>query len=777
MARRPLETALRELRSDPELGPHFAAWRLLPARPARTVPFPPTIDPRLRDALRRAGIEAPYTHQAQAAEAALSGRNVVVVTPTASGKTLCYNLPVLQTILDDPSARALYLFPTKALAQDQMDELHGLVRAMGVDIGTFTYDGDTPPDARRKVRMAGHIVVTNPDMLHTGILPHHTKWMKLFENLRFVVIDEMHQYRGVFGSHVANVIRRLRRICRFYGSDPVFICCSATIANPKELAERLVEAPFELVDESGAPAGPRVVAVYNPPVVNAELGIRRSALTAARDLAWRLLRDDIQTIVFAPSRMSVELLLTYLRETVRRRPGEAPVIEGYRGGYLPGERRAIEKGLREGRVRGVVATNALELGIDIGGLDASILVGYPGTLASAWQQMGRAGRRADLSFSCLVTNSTALNQFLASHPEYLFETAPEAGLVDPDNLYVRVSHLKCAAFELPFEEGEPFGQGAGELLDLLAEEDVLYRADGRYHWMAESYPAEQVSLRSAAVDNVVIIESSPDDAPGRRPRVIGEVDRPSAPTLVHEGAIYFHGGQQYHVDRLDWEEQKAYVRKVNVDYYTDANLAVELDVLESFESLPVKGGMKAHGEVAVTFLATLYKKVKLHTHENVGWGKIHLPQEDEHTTAYWLALDDSATEGLSRDALQQGLWGLAHVLGNLAPLFLMCDARDLHAVPQVRSPHTGRPTVFLWERCPGGVGYARRLFAVHDELARAALEHVQACACPSGCPSCCGPGPDDASGGKAETLILLRRLCPPLGRAAEPEPSRDVAAS
>ncbi|HWQ28958.1 MAG TPA: Zn-binding domain-containing protein, partial [Dehalococcoidia bacterium] len=552
------------------------------------------------------------------------------------------------------------------------------------------------------------------------------------------------------------------------------ICCSATIANPRELAERLVEAPFELVDDNGAPAGPRVVAIYNPPVVNAELGIRKSALNAARDLAARLLQDDVQTIVFAPSRVSVELLLTYLRETVRRKPGEPPAIEGYRGGYLPGERRAIEKGLREGRVRGVVATNALELGIDIGGLDASILVGYPGTLASAWQQMGRAGRRADLSFSVLVANSSALNQFLASHPEYLFETPPEAGLVDPDNLFVRVSHLKCAAFELPFDEGESFGDGARELLDLLADEDVLYRADGRYHWMTESYPAEQVSLRSAAVDNFVIIESAPDDAPGRRPRVIGEVDRPSAPTLIHEGAIYFHGGQQYHVDRLDWNEQKAYVRRVNVDYYTDANLAVELDVLESFASEPVKGGAKAHGEVAVTFVATIYKKVKLHTHENVGWGKIHLPQEDEHTTAYWIALDETATEGLSRDALQQGLWGLAHVLGNLAPLFLMCDSRDLHAVPQVRSPHTGQPTVFLWERCPGGVGYARRLFDIHDDLIRAALEHVQSCACASGCPSCSGPGPDDVSGGKAETVILLRRLC--AAGAERREAHRDVAA-
>ncbi len=770
MARRPLNDALDALRRDPRLAPNFAEWRTLPARPARTVPFPDSVDARLRDALRSAGIDALYTHQAQAVEAALNGRNVAVVTPTASGKTLCYNLPVLQTVLRDHSARALYLFPTKALAQDQMDELHGLITAMGADIKTFTYDGDTPPDARRKVRVAGHVVVTNPDMLHTGILPHHTKWMKLFENLRYVVIDEMHQYRGVFGSHVANVIRRLRRVCRFYGSNPVFICCSATIANPKELAERLTGAEIDLVDDNGAPSGEHVVAIYNPPVVNAELGIRRSALNSARDVAAKLLQAGVQTIVFAASRVNVELLLTYLRETLRRGPApspEGPAVEGYRGGYLPGERRAIERGLRDGRVRGVVATNALELGIDIGGLDASVLTGYPGTLASAWQQMGRAGRRNGTSLSVLVANSSAIDQFLAAHPEYLFETPAEAGLVDPDNLYVRVSHLKCAAFELPFDAGETFGQGADELLDLLVDEGVLHRSDGRYYWSAESYPAESVSLRSAAVDNFVIVEASPEDDPRRKPRVIGEVDRPSAPMLIHDGAIYLHGGQQYHVDRLDWDEQKAYVRKVNVDYYTDASLAVDLSVIDAFAEEPARGGVKAHGEVAVTYLATIYKKIKLRTHENVGWGKIHLPQEDQHSTAYWLALDDTATEGLSKDALQTGLWGLAKLLGGLAPLFLMCDPRDLHAVPQVRAPHTGRPTVYVWERVPGGVGYARRLFEVHDDLLRMALRHVQDCACASGCPSCVGPGADEASGGKAQAIILLRRLVTPAGHADE----------
>ncbi|TAK59818.1 MAG: DEAD/DEAH box helicase, partial [Dehalococcoidia bacterium] len=558
----PLERALDALRRDPDLADGFVEWRELPPAEPRYGPFPLTADQRLIDALARRGIEQLYVHQAEAFAAVMQRRSVVVVTPTASGKTLCYNLPVVQTILEQPEARALYLFPTKALAQDQMQELHGLVTELKVDIRTFTYDGDTPGDARRKVREAGHVVVTNPDMLHTAILPHHTKWVKLFENLRYVVIDELHQYRGVFGSHVANVIRRLRRVCRFYGSDPVFICCSATIANPRELAENIVRGPVHLVDDNGAPRGRKVVAVYNPPVVNRELGIRESSVGAARAIGSRLLRSGVQTIVFAPSRVRVELLLRYLREALKQRIGEPPKVEGYRSGYLPNERRAVERGLRDGRIRGVVATNALELGIDIGGLDAAVLTGYPGTLASAWQQMGRAGRRHGVSFSCVVASSSPLNQYVASNPEYLFETSPEAGLIDPDNLLVRISHMKCAAFELPFGESEEYGPDTRELLELLADEAVLVKAGGRYHWMTDAFPAEGVSLRSAAIDNFVVIEQGP------KPRVIGEVDRPAAPLLIHDEAIYMHGGIQYHVDRLDWHEKKAYVRKVDVDYYT-----------------------------------------------------------------------------------------------------------------------------------------------------------------------------------------------------------------
>ena len=733
---KPTDTTVRRIE---ERLPRFGGW-------------PDGLDARLVSALRQQGIAEPYTHQAQAMSHAIAGENVVVVTPTASGKTLCYNVPVLNTILRDPSARALYLFPTKALAQDQLDELHGLTTRIGEDIGTFTYDGDTPADARRAVRQAGHIVLTNPDMLHTAVLPHHTKWTKLFEALEYVVIDELHMYRGVFGSHLANVLRRLRRICNFYGSNPTFILCSATIANPGELARALVGDDVALVDDNGAPAGERVVVIHNPPVVNKELGIRQSSLKATRDVAARLIRSGIQTIVFAPSRVRVELLLTYLRETLRNKPGDAERIAGYRGGYLPNERRNIEKGLRDGTVRGVVATNALELGIDIGGLGASVVMGYPGSLASLWQQFGRAGRTREASLSVLVASSNPLDQYVAAHPEMVFEQPMERALIDPDNLFVLGSHLKCAAFELPFNVGEVFGEHTDVLLDILAEEGILQRAGDRYHWMSETYPAENVSLRTASTDNFVIIEQGPN------PRVIGECDRPSAPLLIHEDAIYIHRGQQYQVEWLDWDDKKAYVTPVAVDYYTDAELAVELKVLESFTQAGSPGGQHEMGEVALTFLATIFKKVKLHTHENVGWGKIAIPEASLHTTAYWLSFDERATRGMQRDQVAAGLSGIAHLARNLAPIFCLCDARDIGADCQVRATFSELPTVYLYDSIPGGVGLAEKLFEIREQLVEASLALVLACDCDNGCPGCVGPQIETKSPAKKAARVLLERI-------------------
>ncbi|HXF82725.1 MAG TPA: DEAD/DEAH box helicase, partial [bacterium] len=563
-----LRQILDRLATDPQR--RVAAWKEIPAQPARYAPLPPGLDPALAAALRRRGIEQLYTHQAEAFEAAARGEHLAVVTPTASGKTLCYNLPVLDRILRDPSARALYLFPTKALAADQVDELQQLIAAIGRDIKTFTYDGDTPASARRAIRAAGHIVVTNPDMLHTAILPHHTKWLRLFENLRYVVIDELHQYRGVFGSHVANVLRRLRRICAFYGSDPQLICASATIGNPREHAERLTGRPMTLLDRSGAPQGERVIAFVNPPLVNRELGIRRDTLLEVRALAGEFIRGGVPTIVFGRSRLAAELLTTYLRELAREAGRDPGTVQGYRAGYLPGERRAVERGLREGTIQAVAATNALELGIDIGQLSAAILAGYPGTIASTWQQMGRAGRTGELSAAILVATSSPLDQYIVHHPEYFFGHSPEQALINPDNLLVLTSHLKCAAFELPLGADEPYGPGlVTAILEALAAQGIVHSDGQRWHYVAERFPAEEVSLRSASTENVVIIDQTE-----ARPAVIGEIDLAAAPAFVHDDAIYLHLGQQYHVDRLDWEARKAYVRRVDVDYYTDAEIAV-----------------------------------------------------------------------------------------------------------------------------------------------------------------------------------------------------------
>jgi DEAD/DEAH box helicase domain-containing protein len=747
-ARTSLEQILDAFERDPGFASMVTRWERLPARAPRYAPFPIWLDERIVGSLRRRGIDALYSHQAEALETAHAGRHVAVVTPTASGKTLCYDLPVLHAIAKDPSARALFIFPTKALAQDQLAELERLSTDMEIELKTFTYDGDTPPQARAAIRSAGHVVITNPDMLHTGILPHHTKWVKLFENVRYVVLDELHTYRGVFGSNVANVLRRLRRICAFYGSHPTFICTSATIANPGELARRHVEDDVVLVDESGAPRGEKAIVFVQPQVVNASLGIRRSALLVGRDIAATLLASGIQTICFTRTRVQTELLLTYLRSRFPQPQWPADVIRGYRGGYLPSERRAIERGLRDGTVRGVVSTNALELGIDVGALQAAVLVGYPGTVASTWQQMGRAGRRGELSVAFVVATSSPTDQYVVQHPEYVLGRPPEQGLVNPDNLHVLVQHLKCAAFELPFERTERFGtEDTPGVLSYLDEQGILHEAGGRYHWSAQAFPAEAMSLRTASNDNVVIVDTT-----AGRTRVIGEVDRFAAPVLVHEQAIYLHESKQYQVERLDWENAKAYVTEVKVDHYTDAGLSVRIRVLDAFASdgIAKRAGRerftRGHGEVLVTALATIFKKLTMYTHENVGWGKIHLPEQELQTTSYWLSLADDATPGWPKERAEVALTGLGTLLHGLAPLFLMCDPHDLGLAVEVRSPHTERPTLFLFDMTPGGVGFSERLFRATDALLERAREHLAACDCETGCPSCVGPayaiGPD-----------------------------------
>jgi len=747
-ARVSLEQILDGLARDPEFSQMVTRWERIPPRRASYAEYPAWLDGRISATLRRRGILSLYSHQADALESTHAGKHTVIVTPTASGKTLCYDLPVIDAIAKDPTARALYIFPTKALAQDQLAELMRLAKDVDIDLKTYTYDGDTPPAVRAAIRSAGHVVITNPDMLHTGILPHHTKWVKLFENLRFVVLDELHTYRGVFGSNVANVLRRLRRVCAFYGSHPTFICTSATIANPEELARRHVEDDIVVIDRNGAPRGEKVVAFVNPPVVNQSLGIRKSALFTGRDIAATLLASGVQTIAFARSRVETELLLTYLRSRFPQPQWPQDLIRGYRGGYLPSERRAIEQGLRDGSVRGVVSTNALELGIDIGALQAAVLLGYPGTVASTWQQMGRAGRREDLSAAFLVATSSPIDQYVVQHPGYVLDRSPEAGLVNPDNLHVLVHHLKCAAFEIPFEARERFGtEDTPGVLAYLDEQGVLHESGGKYHWSDQAFPAETTSLRTATNDNVVIVDTT-GPAPRTvgsehhdgKARVIGEIDRFAAQVLLHEQAIYLHESKQFQVERLDWDNAKAYVREVKVDYYTQAELAVRIRVIDEFDRRSTQRGFDlAHGEVLVSTLTTIYKKLTMYTHENVGWGKIHLPEQELQTTSFWCSLPERAVAGWPKERVEVALAGLGNLLHGLAPLLLMCAPHDLGLAVEVRSPHTERPTIYLFDMTPGGIGFSERLFKSTDVLLDRAREHLDSCGCGTGCPSCVGP--------------------------------------
>jgi DEAD/DEAH box helicase domain-containing protein len=759
-----------ERKDTPDL--HVTAVRRLPATPGHYAPFPRDLDDRLTRTLHTRGIAQLYTHQAQAIDHALARRNVVVVTPTASGKTLCYNAPALHAILQDAASRALYLFPTKALAQDQLAELQTMCEAIatgtGEQIGVFTYDGDTPQDARRTIRARAQLVLSNPDMVHSGILPHHPRWAKLFENLRYVIIDELHAYRGVFGSHLCNVLRRLQRVCRHYGSDPIFLCSSATIANPKELAERLTGKPFEIVEHSGAPRGEKFFVFVNPPVVNHQLGIRRSYLSETRRVASEFLKRNLQLIVFAQSRLSTEILTTYLKDDFEDVPGAAERIRGYRGGYLPNRRREIEKGLREGAVRAVISTNALELGIDIGALDVSVMAGYPGTIAATWQRAGRAGRRASRSAAVMVASSAPLDQFVVRNPSYFFDASPERALIDPDNLHILVDHIKCAAFELPFTTTESFGaHDVQEILALLAEQGLVHRSapldeldseqahpasESNWTWTNESYPADAVSLRSVSSDNFVVVDTT------REPRVIGETDFTSGPATLHPKAIYIVEGKLFQVEKFDFEGRKAFVREIDCDYYTDAITYDRVTIIDTFAERP-PDRVCSHGEVHAVSRVVGFKKIKFYTNENVGSGELDLPEQQMHTTAYWLTIPASVMGALpyAADDRRDGVVGLSFAMQQVAQLLLMCDRHDVGiSLDSV----DGDEKIFLYDTYPGGIGFSEPLFRMHDELVAKTRDLIAACPCENGCPGCVGPVGDTGPLARAAALRILDLLLP-----------------
>ncbi len=784
---RSAEALVDRLRRDaPE---RIAGEVLVPARTARFADFPAGLDPRLAGALRERGILRLYSHQREAWDHVAAGRDTVVVTPTASGKTLCYNLPVLDAALGT-GAKALYLFPTKALAQDQTAELLALNAAGSLGVRAYTFDGDTPGDARKAVRTKGDIVVSNPDMLHQAILPHHTKWAQFFEALRFVVVDELHTYRGVFGAHVANLVRRLRRVCRFYGSQPTFILCSATIANPAELAERLLGGPVAAVTESGAPSGRKHLLVWNPPVVNPDLGLRASARSQSTRIARCALELGLKTIVFANSRLEVEVLTKYLKDAYDRDPRKPARVAGYRGGYLPTERRDTEAKLRAGALDCVVSTSALELGMDIGALDVCVLNAYPGTIAGALQRFGRAGRRNRTAVGVLVCSSDPLDQYLARHPEFFLGASPEHARIDPDQLLILMDHVRCAAFELPFEDGEAFGAVAlGEALGYLADQGIVHRDGSRWHWIADSYPANTVSLRSVAEGNFVVI-----DVTDGRKDVLAEVDYASAAVTLYEGAIYLVQAQPWQVERLDWTGRKAFVRATRADYYTDAIDYTKLKPLDEFDAAGHATARAAHGEVHVLRRVAGYKKIRYYTHENVGYGQVRLPDQEMHTTAVWWEAAPHALERAfaTRQAALGGFLGAASVMHRIAALLSLAELHDLGRAVGDGGPESAwcaaagadgaaeargldgavvdvgpgarpfRPTLYLYDNFPGGIGLAAPLFDLRDRVLDHSIDLVERCSCRHGCPACVGPvlaGDENAAfTPKAAALRVLRLL-------------------
>jgi DEAD/DEAH box helicase domain-containing protein len=840
-----LDSLIRLWRTDPDTAPNFPIWRTDPPRPARTVPFPDDLPPRLRESLVRTGLNSLYSHQLEAWSHARLGRNVVLATGTASGKTLAYNLPAFSSLLTDEKARCLYLFPTKALAQDQLTVISRLLPPAAGHPLAAIYDGDTPQAQRPSIRRNARLILSNPDMLHTGILPHHTVWTEFFQGLRYVVIDEMHTYRGVFGSHVANVIRRLKRVAAFYGAHPQFILSSATIGNPGELAARLIELPVEVVDQDGSSRGERHFLLYNPPVVDPALGLRKSLLLESVRLAKDLFASQVQSVVFARSRRSVEIILTYLQggdpggaAASRSAPPDlASRIRGYRSGYLSTQRREIEKGLRDGTVQTVVATNALELGIDIGGLGAAVLAGYPGSIASVYQQAGRAGRGSAPALSILIASASPLDQFLAHHPDYFFGRSPEQALIDPDHILILLNHLRCAMFELPFEKGEGFGglsvERLEEFLGFLVSNREAHASDDKFFWMSDSYPAANISLRSASAENVVLQTSGED-----RPAAIGQVDLASAYWLVHPKAVYLHEGQQYFVQDLDLGKHTAVLIPVGLDYYTEPQRETEIQILAKSESADVPGGQKGWGDLRVTTQVVGFKKLRWFTQENLGAETLDLPSTELQTTGYWLSLAGSSLDALrlsgdwtndpndygpdwprlrlavrTRDGfrcqvcgapeagrehhvhhkipfrafasaveanrmdnlitlchedhrkaeqnvrIRSGLAGLAYVLGQLAPLSLMCDPGDLGVhTDAAGTVRPGLPTVILYDEIPAGIGFSQKLFEMHADLVGRALELVSRCPCQDGCPSCVGPGGENGSGAKRAALAILRTL-------------------
>lgn len=763
---------LGELERSSDYRGQIVHVEVIPARSASYGELASPLPDALKHYLRRQGIEHLYSHQVEAVEHVRSGRDVVVVTSTASGKTLCYNLPVAEALLADPEAKALYLFPTKALAQDQLKvlgELSGAGPELAECILPSTYDGDTPQHQRRKIRQSANVILTNPDMLHTGMLPYHSRWAHFWGGLRTVVIDEIHTYRGIFGSNVANVVRRLKRVCERYGSRPNFVLSSATIANPKDHAERLLGREVLVVDRDGSPRGMKHIVFWNPPPVGPGRLLRRSSNVEAQELFRKLVENHVQTIAFTKARVVAELLYRYVVEALKTvNPKLAKRIKPYRGGYLPEERRAIERELFSGRLLGVTSTNALELGIDIGSLDACIIVGFPGTIASTWQQAGRAGRMSDDALAVLIAYNDPIDQYLMRHPEYFFSLSPEEAVIDPANPYILASHLSCAAFELPLvaPDEDYFGSAAAQITDLLRENGSLKEIDGRHYWASTDCPATHTSLRTISDDTFTIM-----DLTDGRNQVLGTVDSISAPELVYPEAIYLHEGETYLVRKLDFEGKIANVERADVDYYTQPVLSSSIRVHGERTSKGFRGGKVCFGDADVTWKTAAFKKIRFYTMENLGQATLDLPSQTLSTTAVWFIPPDELMREVKDVGLKpiEGLVGIRNMMLVVLPVLSMSDRRDLGGM--VESSNTGKPTIFVYDRFRGGLGFSHRGYIEFERLLSMCREMVADCTCEDGCPSCVGlanlrpplhQDPDLGAGwiipSKAAAMLMLKWL-------------------
>jgi DEAD/DEAH box helicase domain-containing protein len=739
----------------------------IPTRAARFAELDPPLPEKLAKILKGTGIDKLYVHQVDAVKHLREGHDVVIVTSTASGKTLCYNIPVLSSLLEDPEARALYLYPTKALAQDQLRVLQRYMGPKGIRFEAGTYDGDTPASSRRKLRDEAKVLLTNPDMLHSGILPNHAKWANFLSRLQYVVIDEIHTYRGIFGSHIANVMRRLNRISEHYGSHPVFAASSATIANPGEHAEKLLGRKVKVIAEDGSPRGRKQFIFWNPPTIDIGEMERRSSNIEAADLVTRLVLDDVQTIAFVRARVVSEVITRYTREMLgKHRASMKDSVHPYRGGYLPEERREIERRLFSGDLKAVISTNALELGIDVGALHASVIVGYPGSIASTWQQAGRAGRGKEEALTIFIPYNTPLDQYLVSHPEYFFGKSPENAIIDPGNPHILMAHLRSAAFELPLavKEVETMGEYAPAILELLEDEREVNFVKGKWYWTGKGYPSADVNLRNIS-PNVYTIVNEKDGA-----KVIGTIDETSAFQQVHPQAIYLHEAETYFVNKLDTDKKVAFVEPTNVDYYTQSITEVQVKVDREEKSKDWRISKVCFGDVSVTSLTFMFRKIKFGSRDSIGYGKCDLPPQILETAGVWVVPPAEALAEVRRHGRTpgEGLLGLSNVLREVAPLFVMCDPLDIGTTVNSRS--TDSPAVYIYDKYPGGLGFSLKAYDLVEEIMTAALELIMTCSCSHGCPSCVGsPIPpfsqlDPETGGKGmipdkeAALVILHAL-------------------